>query len=142
MKKNIKLVAKKIEQRTNCWACGESLAMAGLRYCPQCGTYNEIIFKEVMVRPAEYRLIVVLYAVGDRAYREKFRDACVVEAIATIPDNATLEQVIPLWQTAPERPADYRTTKEWADAGYKCPSCGCDTSHSGCRPECMFCGNI
>ena len=46
MKKNIKLVAKKIEQRTNCWACGESLAMAGLRYCPQCGTYNEIIFKE------------------------------------------------------------------------------------------------
>jgi predicted RNA-binding Zn-ribbon protein involved in translation (DUF1610 family) len=140
--KKIKLVAKKIEQRAHCWACGESLAMAGLRYCPQCGAYNEIEFKEVMVRPAEYRLIVVRYAVGAQVYREEFRDTSVEEVVATLPEGATLEQVIPLWQTAPERHADYKDGGEWYDAGYECSACGCRDSWPGAFPECMRCGNI
>jgi len=88
--------------------------MAGLRYCPQCGAYNEIEFKEVMVRPAEYRLVVVHYLLknGDRRRTEE-RETSIEEVLESLPENATLEQIIPLWQTAPERPEDYRTTEEY-----------------------------
>ncbi|NTW29790.1 MAG: hypothetical protein HGA33_00755 [Candidatus Moranbacteria bacterium] len=98
--------------------------------------------KEVLVRPAEYRLIVVCYAVGDRLYREEFRDTSVEEVVATLPEGATIEQVIPLWQTVPERHADYKTSEEWHKAGYVCPVCGCEDSWPGCYAECMHCGNI
>lgn len=126
---------------TVCWLCKSPLLMLkGCDVCPHCGAHNPEEY--IDVRPAEYRLVVIRYLLGGHEFREEFRDTSVEEATASLQEGATVERVIPLWQTAPERHADYRTSAEWFEVGYECPVCGCHDAWPGAFPECICCGNI